>query len=158
MKSSNIAFLLSLPGMLLLASCGPKAAAPDSDPGASSAPENPEKGGHAQDSAHHVVALDAAGFQAKVIDTPGVALVDFWAEWCGPCKTLAPTVEKVAAAYEGRVLVGKVDVDSETGLAQKYSINSIPALLVFKDGKKVDEIIGVAPRDKIEATLEKHLQ
>lgn len=115
-------------------------------------------GAEATESADHAaVHLTAATFQEKIIDTPGVALVDFWAAWCGPCRMVAPTVEKVAQKFEGRALVAKVDVDREGELAQKYEIRSIPALLVFKDGEVVDQIVGVVPQSQIESALEKHL-
>lgn len=103
-------------------------------------------------------ALTAATFKAKVLDTTNsVALVDFWATWCGPCQMIAPAVESVAEKYKGKALVGKVDVDQEGALAQKYEIRGIPCLIVFKNGKPVDKIEGLVPEAEISKMLEKHL-
>ena len=77
-------------------------------------------------------------------------LVDFWATWCGPCKMLAPTVEKLAERYDGKVVVGKVDVDDEPELAQRFGVMSIPTLVVLKDGKEVARTVGVQPQSAIE--------
>lgn len=107
--------------------------------------------------AHATVKLTAANFGKTVRENEGVVLVDFWATWCGPCIALAPTVEAVAVKYEGKVTVGKLDIDQERKLAGEFGIASIPTLIVFKDGKPVDTIVGLVPQAKIEAALEKHL-
>ena len=101
--------------------------------------------------------LTSSSFTAKVRENEGVALVDFWATWCGPCRRIAPTIEAVAAKYEGRVVVGKVDVDKEPGLAQEFGVRGIPLLKVFKNGEVVGELVGVNSQKRIEAMLEKHL-
>jgi len=101
--------------------------------------------------------LTTSSFTAEVRKNEGVALVDFWATWCGPCKRIAPTVEAVAAKYEGRVLVGKVDVDQEPDLAREFGVRGIPTLKVFKNGKVVDELVGVVSQRRIEAALDRHL-
>lgn len=101
--------------------------------------------------------LDSSSFTAKVRESEGVALVDFWATWCGPCRQIAPTIEAVAAKYEGRVVVGKVDVDKESGLAEEFGVRGIPLLKVFKNGEVVGELVGVNSQKRIEAMLEKHL-
>ena len=106
---------------------------------------------------HSAVALTAAGFDEKVRNNKGVALVDFWATWCGPCRKLAPTVEAVALKYEDRAVVGKVDVDKEPGLASEFQITGIPALKIFKNGKVVEDMVGLVSQKRIEAALERHL-
>ncbi len=98
-----------------------------------------------------------ANFQENALDTEGVAVVDFWAEWCGPCRIIGPIIEELANDYEGRVLVGKVDVDQNPEVSMKYSVRSIPTILILKNGEVVDKHIGVATKaalaEKIEAQL-----
>ncbi|MGI6315629.1 MAG: thioredoxin [Christensenellales bacterium] len=84
-------------------------------------------------------------------------LVDFWAAWCGPCRMLAPVVEQIAGEYEGRVLVGKVNVDEETGLTMRFGIRSIPTLLLFMNGKPVDKLVGSVPASSIREILDKYM-
>lgn len=84
-------------------------------------------------------------FEEEVLKYEGVVLVDFWAPWCGPCMALAPTIENVANQFDGKAKVGKVNVDEESGLAEKYMIMSIPSILVFKDGQVVDTLVGLRP-------------
>ena len=87
-----------------------------------------------------------ANFQSEVLDSDQPVLVDFWATWCGPCRTIAPTVEELASEYDGKAKVVKLDVDNNPQTAQKYGIRSIPSLLFFKDGKPVDQMVGVVPK------------
>ena len=87
----------------------------------------------------------------------GVVLVDFFATWCGPCRAIAPSVEQLAKEYKGRAVVGKCDVDKDGGLARKFGINSIPALLLFKDGILVERQVGACPKDVLQKMLDKHL-
>lgn len=103
------------------------------------------------------LALHSADFQAKVLNSDRPVLVDFWAEWCGPCKALGPTVEQLATEFEGKADVYKLDVDANGDVSSQYGIMSIPALLVFKGGKVVDQIVGMAPKDKIAGMLNRHL-
>ena len=84
-------------------------------------------------------------------------LVDFWAPWCGPCRMIAPVIEQVAAEFEGRAVVGKVDVDEEPGLAQRFGVMSIPTLVVLKDGKVVEQAVGARGRADVAAMIERHL-
>lgn len=84
-------------------------------------------------------------------------LVDFWAEWCGPCKAIGPAIEELATEYEGRAKVVKINVDQEGDLAMKYGVMSIPALLVFKGGKVVDQMVGALPKPQIAALIDRAL-
>lgn len=96
-------------------------------------------------------------FQAEVVDSSLPVLVDFWAVWCGPCRMVAPIVDELAVEYEGRVKVGKVDVDSEQKIAADYGIRSIPTLLIFKNGELADQVVGAVPKkqlvEKLDAVL-----
>ena len=87
----------------------------------------------------------------------GVTLVDFWAEWCGPCKMIAPVLDELAATYEGKAKIGKVDVDSASGLAQEFSVSSIPTLIVMKDGVEVNRFIGVTGKGDLSQALDSAL-
>ena len=103
------------------------------------------------------VTLTKDNFDKEILEAKTVALVDFWAEWCGPCKVLGPIVEEIANDYKGKVVVGKANVDNNNELASKYGIMSIPTLKFFKDGKVVGELVGAAPKETIEKELKKHL-
>ena len=104
------------------------------------------------------IALTDESFEAEVIQSAVPVLVDFWAEWCGPCRMVAPIVDELSQEYEGRLKVGKVDIDSEKKVASKFGIRSIPTLLIFKDGKLADQISGAVPKnhlvEKVEAVLQ----
>ena len=96
-------------------------------------------------------------FQEVVIEAGKPAVIDFWAEWCGPCRMLTPIVKELSTEYEGRVVVGKVDVDSNPGISAKFGIRNIPTLLFFKGGQVVDKQVGVVSKsnlvNKIDALL-----
>ena len=94
-------------------------------------------------------------FQAEVANQKGYVLVDFWAEWCGPCKMLAPVLDEVAKKFEGQVKLGKLDVDANANTASKYSITSIPCNILFKDGNEVGRIIGHRPETAFSEELQK---
>jgi thioredoxin 1 len=102
------------------------------------------------------IALTKDNFEAKA--GQGVVLVDFWAEWCAPCKLIAPTIDELAKAYQGRAVIAKVDVDSNPELSKRFGIRSIPNLKILKDGKVVDEIVGFVPKEDIVRKLDKHLK
>ncbi len=96
-----------------------------------------------------------AGFDAEVIKNDLPVLVDFWATWCGPCKALTPTMEKLAAEFVGKFVIGKMDIGTEPQTAGKFGVRSIPALLFFKDGEVVASLVGKASEDKIRENIEK---
>ena len=98
-----------------------------------------------------------ANFDTDVIGANVPVLVDFWAQWCGPCRTMAPTVDTVAEEYAGRLKVGKVDVDSNGGTAMRYQIRSIPTLLLFKNGQVVGQCVGAVGKSEVEKMLTPHL-
>ncbi len=87
----------------------------------------------------------------------GLSVVDFWAEWCGPCRLVAPVMEQLAKEYADKLRVAKVDVDANQQVAMRYNIRSIPSILFFKDGKHVDTVIGAVPKPALEAKIEEHL-
>ncbi|MEX0702259.1 MAG: thioredoxin [Planctomycetales bacterium] len=96
-------------------------------------------------------------FQTDVLQAEGPVLVDFWAPWCGPCRMIAPAIEELAGDYSGRVSVGKVNTDDNRQVAINYRIESIPTVMVFKGGQVVETFIGVNPKQKYAAALDKHI-
>ncbi len=100
------------------------------------------------------IAVTDDTFEDEVIQSDNPVVVDFWAEWCGPCKAIAPVVDELAEEYDGRVKFAKVDVDSNPSTPQKFGIRGIPALLIFKDGDKVGQLIGAAPKAKLVQSIE----
>ena len=94
-------------------------------------------------------------FEKIVLKSQTPVLVDFWAPWCGPCKMIAPAVEELAKEYEGKALVAKVNTDNDSLWASRFGIQGIPTLIVFKDGKEVDRIVGAVRKDKLKGMLEK---
>jgi thioredoxin 1 len=103
------------------------------------------------------VELNESNFEQEVLKANTPVLVDFWAVWCGPCKMIAPIVEELAIEYESKLKIGKVDVDNQQQIAMQYGIRSIPTLLVFKDGKVIEQIVGAAPKKSLIEKLLKHL-
>ena len=103
------------------------------------------------------IILSDSNFDVEVLNSDVPVMVDFWAVWCGPCKVLGPIVEELAKDYEGKLKVGKVNVDENNGLASRYGIMSIPTLKFFKGGKMVGELIGAAPKSVLETEIKKHL-
>ncbi len=104
-----------------------------------------------------IVSSTDVSFSADVLEAPGLVLVDFWAEWCGPCKMIAPILEEVAKDFQGRVKVVKVDVDQNPESPAKYSVRGIPTLLLFKDGEVVDTKVGALTKSQLVAFLDAHL-
>ena len=107
--------------------------------------------------AGNVVYLDDQQFQAEVIDSTTPVLVDFSAEWCGPCKALAPVVEQLADEYVGRVKVAKLDIDENRQSAGQYGIQSVPTMIIFHNGQPVKKLVGLTPKDRIAAALDELL-
>jgi thioredoxin 1 len=101
--------------------------------------------------------LKQDNFDEKVLKSDLPVLIDFWAEWCGPCRMVAPVIEELAKNYAGKAVIGKVNVDEERSLAQKYKVFSIPTLFIFKDGQVVDQLVGARPYDDIARELDKHI-
>lgn len=96
-------------------------------------------------------------FKEEVLDSELPVLVDFWAEWCGPCKLVGPIVENIAEEYQGRLKIGKVDVDQNPQSATQFGIRSIPTLILFKGGEPVEQIIGAVPKEYITSKIKPHL-
>jgi thioredoxin 1 len=103
-----------------------------------------------------IVVTDAS-FQTDVEQMNGIMLVDFWASWCGPCKMIAPIVEQIASENEGKIKVGKLDVDANGQTAMKYGVMSIPTLILFKNGQPVERLVGYQPKERLMAKIKPHL-
>jgi thioredoxin 1 len=103
------------------------------------------------------IAFNDSNFESEVIKSDQPVLVDFWAEWCGPCKKIGPVVDELAGEYAGKVKIGKVNVDDNPEISMKYQIRSIPALLIFKGGEVVDQIIGAQPKSVLKKQLDAQL-
>jgi thioredoxin 1 len=101
--------------------------------------------------------VSSADFANLVLKSDKIVLVDFWAQWCGPCKMIAPTLKEIAKEYAGKVIVAKVDIDKNQELAMNYKIQNIPTLLIFKNGKDVEKLIGAYPKDSYVDMIKKVL-
>lgn len=104
--------------------------------------------------AQNIVTLTADNFEQEVVKSGQPVLVDFWAEWCGPCKQLAPMLNELATEYDGKVKIAKVNIDDHQNLAVQYRINSIPTLLFFKNGQVVDQVVGLKSKKDFKAKLD----
>jgi len=104
----------------------------------------------------NVMAVTDGDFQVEVLDHKGLAVVDFWATWCGPCRMVAPILDQLATEYDGKVKITKLDVDANQKTAATFGVRSIPTLLFVKDGKVVDQVVGAMPKAQLQTYFEKH--
>ena len=104
-----------------------------------------------------VVHITDSSFQKDVVESPGLTVVDFWATWCGPCRMVAPILDELAREYEGKVKIGKVDVDECSQVASSYGIMSIPTLMFFKGGKVMDQVVGALNKSDLKKKIEANL-
>ncbi|QDU93656.1 thioredoxin [Lignipirellula cremea] len=137
-------------GLLLVAGCSTELPGPP--PANSSASNSPSLYGV------EPVKLTTADFHTSVLGSNGPAMVDCYADWCGPCRQLAPIVAELAADYDGRVLIGKLDVDASEEIARKYQITSIPTVLFFQNGELVDRVVGLESKQSLQRRLDSLLQ
>ena len=104
-----------------------------------------------------ILTITDTTFEADVIKSDKPVLVDFWATWCAPCKAIAPTLDAIADEYDGQIAVGKVNVDDSPATPGKYGVRGIPTIILFKDGKVVDQVVGAVPKSQLEALIKKAL-
>jgi thioredoxin 1 len=103
----------------------------------------------------NIVILTDVNFEVEVLKSSTPVLVDFWAEWCGPCKMLAPILDELAGEYDGKVKIGKVNIDQHQSIATQYGIRAIPTLLIFKDGEVAEQVVGLRSKRDLKANLDK---
>lgn len=107
--------------------------------------------------AENIQTFTDSNFDQDVLKSGQPVLVDFWAEWCGPCKRLGPTIDQLASEYAGKVTIGKLNVDENPNTAIKFQIRGIPAVLLFKGGQIVESVVGLAPKDDFKKVLDRHV-
>jgi len=105
--------------------------------------------------ANNIVTLTEANFESEVVKSATPVLVDFWAEWCGPCKMIAPALDELAGEYDGRVKIGKVNIDDQQAVAAQYGIRAIPTLLLFNNGEVTEQIVGLKSKRDLKASLDR---
>jgi thioredoxin 1 len=104
-----------------------------------------------------ILTLTDKEFDAQVLKATKPTLVDFWAEWCAPCRALTPVVEEIAKTYQGKLQVGKMNIDEHPEVPSQYAVRAIPTLLLFKGGQVVDQLVGLVPKTKLDAMIVKHI-
>jgi thioredoxin 1 len=104
--------------------------------------------------AEGIVNLTSATWDQEVTEYRGIVMVDFWAVWCGPCRMVAPTIEELAKDYAGKIKVGKLNTDENADIASKFKIMGIPTIIFFKDGQKVDQIVGAVPKPQLKSKID----
>jgi len=104
-----------------------------------------------------IIEISDSNFESEVVNSDVPVLVDFWAPWCGPCRAIAPIVEEISSTYEGKIKVGKMNVDENQSTTMKFGIRSIPTIIMFKGGEAVEQIIGAVPKAEIEKVVEKSI-
>ena len=107
--------------------------------------------------AEHVQTFTDGNFDDSVLKSAPPVMVDFWAEWCGPCKRLGPTVDALASEYAGKVTVGKMNIDENPKVPETYQIRGIPTILIFKGGQVVESVVGLAQKEDLKKVLDKHI-
>jgi thioredoxin 1 len=107
--------------------------------------------------ASNILVLTVENFQAQVLQSTKPVLVDFWAEWCGPCKMIAPVLDELAAEFDGKVSIGKINVDEQQALASQFGVQGIPTLLIFKGGQVIDQVVGLRGKKDLQSRLERAL-
>ncbi|KAF0178457.1 MAG: thioredoxin 1 [Nitrospirae bacterium] len=104
--------------------------------------------------AEGVVELSNANWNKEVSESKGIVVVDFWAVWCGPCRIIAPTIEELAKEYAGKVKIGKLNTDENSEVAARYKIMGIPTIIFFRDGQKVDQVVGAVPKQQLKSKID----
>lgn len=105
---------------------------------------------------HNTLTLNSDDFEREVEQSSEPVLVDFWAEWCPPCKVMGPTIDELAGEFDGRATIAKVDVDSNTELAQRFNIQSIPTMILFVDGQEIERHVGIVPKAKLVDAIDRY--